>query len=337
MRRFSKIVNLEIGNSGHTISVHQPLLQYYSSILGRHDTNNGSKVENIDIQDAKPEILETVVAWLYTGRLLLPTSTHDALLDSDFPRQVLNLGHYPSKNSTPEHPPPTSEISEAKKSEESFAVKANGYEEATPSSTITQNIAQVYKDLLNLYIFATTYDIRLLRLEVMKKWQSLDVRSEPLCGHDIVKRAYRHLPEESPLLKLIGSVYATRWTIYTDLANRHLLKEALKKFPPEFGTEILLHTNNQCNSKGRPPSYQSSPCKFHEHANNEEKTACQKLRREEKVAPKRKQDADVEYPDLKRRVYEHKEYSEQLKVSGSKLHGAKVIRDHDSLITSITG
>jgi hypothetical protein len=286
----------------------------------------------IIIEEVKAEILELVIDWIYSGALTLPMLGQDPEMGSKSPivtakEESILSKQWSANDQKYDH------FTNGTNQEEISTDDVNEHTEVSPATAIDEKLARQFHDLLDLYIFATTYDVRLLRLDVMKKWQETDTKASRVCGPQIVKRAFKYLPENSQLLAFIGYVYVSRWKYITDPKHRPSFQEALRRYPPAFGVHLANSlVNRPVDGKGRRIDYKSDPCRFHEHLNQEESKLCYALSQEEKLAPKRKHDAEVELPELKDRIATHQELWAQWETTSRR---KKMERDGDNLFIKI--
>jgi hypothetical protein len=285
----------------------------------------------VTMEDTIPEILESVIDWMYSGALVLPKLRHDSDTGSKSPSCIAKADTI-SEQSSPDDPNPDP-FTNGTKQEDTSTDSVKDSIEVSPTPDIDDDVDREYQTLLDVYIFATTYDLRLLRLEVMKKWQEIDTKSFQVCGNQIVKRAYKYLPENSLLLVAIGHAYVSRWKYITTPEYKSNFPEALKRYPSVFGAHLANFLINQpVDSKGLRIDYNSESCKLHEHPNTEEKKLCRLLRKEENLAPKRKHAAEVELPVLAERIATHRELWAQWETSNKR---KKIEKDADNLIIKI--
>jgi hypothetical protein len=331
--RSGKVITIEAGQHGQTFTAHLPLLRHFSPFFDCNDAHEKSD-EIITMREVKPEVLETVVNWMYTGRLVLSRPRSDSVLDAKASSTAVDNEPSSSKDSTSEKSSlnPAGNLNEQ---EEGSTDMVEPSVEVAPTVSAYEDPARHYHDLLDLYIFGTTYEMRLLRLEVTKQWQDIDMHLHRVCGSQLVKRAYKYLPERSPLLKLITSTYVARWMYTTVDAYKPKLGEVLKDYPPNFCIDLMHEmVNYPVDRKGCRISYRAIPCNFHEHLDDKETKACEVARfarEEEQLAPKRKRDSEDVIPRLKKRIADHKELWDQFIFSGKK-NFAKLQLDKDNLV-----
>lgn len=151
--------------------------------------------------------------------------------------------------------------------------------------------------LIDLYIFGDRFDVPKWRNAIINA--AIDKILDDLVWQDLpaIKYAFENLPSGSPLLKLLVHQCA-----YNEVIS---VKDAfLVKMPPEYLVRVLeitthrlpaylcdgcyaesAHYRDDLTSKlpatrdGAP--YRDDACEYHEHADDEERTACRKSREEE--------------------------------------------------------
>ncbi|EON61828.1 hypothetical protein W97_01046 [Coniosporium apollinis CBS 100218] len=120
--------------------------------------------------------------------------------------------------------------------------------------------------LLDLYIFADRYDIRLLRNDVMRSWQKDETDWDEISDEDIIIKAFDNLPHGSPLCRYIAQYYVA-------LCGRNLDsdEEFWSKLPKGFLYEVVRILTKRLNSDYK---FDQESCDFHEHEDDDEKSMC---------------------------------------------------------------
>lgn len=121
--------------------------------------------------------------------------------------------------------------------------------------------------LLDLYIFADQYDIRLLRNDVMRSWQKDETTWDEISNDNIIK-AFDNLPHSSPLCRYIAQCYAALFDGDVDPDAEH---EFWSKLPKEFLYEVVRILTKRLNSDY---IFDQESCDFHEHEDDDEKSMC---------------------------------------------------------------
>ncbi|KAF2431848.1 hypothetical protein EJ08DRAFT_712223 [Tothia fuscella] len=121
-----------------------------------------------------------------------------------------------------------------------------------------------FDDLIDLYIFATKYDIPQLRHDVMNAWIRCQAFSPEMCSYAHIAKAYEMLPAGSPMLRsMVDSSVASFRTFYTSLSAEKRMEE-LKELPKEFLYDKMVKLVRD-KEGGFPRSPYKDDCRYHEH------------------------------------------------------------------------
>ncbi|KAF2433827.1 hypothetical protein EJ08DRAFT_40724 [Tothia fuscella] len=314
------------------------------SHVRKHSPNFGQNVagglsgQTVVLPDVQPQVIETVLYWIYTKQLKLPAANLPAIKEIKRDSVAPSVNGYDSKAVSPE----TMGSSNHPANEDNNA-SSNGAKTLSPEvkpASAAQKL--VYFDLLELYIFGHTYDFRVLRNDVVKKWQQIDRLEDIAPHHSIINRAYEHIGQgDAPLLRFLANIYAARWA---KAGKRPAQKSQL---PAQF-TETVLDLTlaiaadaRDSQKKSFSYAYRRDPCKFHEHDGEMEQAECEAEHQEaielEKLR-KRKLDYEIGMPRLRKRIADHKEHLEQANMdTRTKLNNKKIKWDKDGLFTSTDG
>ncbi|KAJ9641097.1 hypothetical protein H2199_005765 [Coniosporium tulheliwenetii] len=92
-------------------------------------------------------------------------------------------------------------------------------------------------DLLDLYIFAHTYDVCQLKINIMTAWTQQETESAVLISFPIVIRAFENLPSDDPLCEFLIQYFALYWD--HNPGSQHF-KEYSSELPQAFVLKVLL-------------------------------------------------------------------------------------------------
>jgi hypothetical protein len=281
--------------------------------------------QTVLLPDVNARTLEIVFDWMYTGKFTLPELT---------PNDESELRGDLVPYSAAEHSKETSPASLLTIGKANRQWSLNGIKTPSPDDYAEMEVdTRGFSTLLNLYIFAQSHGFQTLRNEVVKKWQALDKKNRAVLHINHIHRAYKSLPEDSALLKLIAVIHAADWAV--------LGKRPTKAFPVAFTEDVydctLSFQSRDPLKVNGPNNYRRKPCVYHEHLDQVEKDACRAelaAARELETLRKRKMEFETELPKLQERVEIHTECLQQYEVR--KKLDAKIKRDKDGLFTSVS-
>lgn len=136
------------------------------------------------------------------------------------------------------------------------------YAEAVPSFSAAAA-------LTDIYIFADTYDVRLLRNQVMDVWreEEIDIADWEGVGLQsaVFLKAIKTLPSTSTLYRYLLKRYASGY-MWHDQAMKRWIGEIWEDLPADFTLQFVSEQSNGLR-KTKRPLYKDfyGWCKYHEH------------------------------------------------------------------------
>ncbi|KAF2843045.1 hypothetical protein M501DRAFT_1053824 [Patellaria atrata CBS 101060] len=165
--------------------------------------------------------------------------------------------------------------------------------------TIAQDMAPIDESyrladnaLADLYVFADTYDIPVLRNDIIDAFVTRVDANNILPSLDLVTRVFCDLPETLALPRYLIDLYSECWGGYHDFANSEF-QQYKDELPNAFLIGILQKKSRgpQDLKNTRDCQAHLRCCDYHHHSTHSEKRGCKRVRRLAKTAKELKRDA----------------------------------------------
>lgn len=334
------------GDSAQLFTVHAALVLHYSPSFG--DLYEEVRIEGEDrgrppgairydedgsvhLRDVKAETLEVAMTWVYDQELYKRAM--------EGPKPERKADEQQARGTTlPSHKGASGTTSSTALSEErSTDIASPPIEprEDTPllgiaPATLKKVSIETYEELVDLYIFAETYEFSQLKIEIVRQWQGLS-RKGVHCLSNVVRKAYDHLPDGSKLIDLIA--YDHAFWIREDATSAEAAGERMPDRVWKHVTKWIMKTEP---TKDRH-ALRANACLFHHHASHVEEASCAaafKDYEEEVKWHKRKRQLEHHLEEHTKRIRLHSESFHQIAKStkGANIHKLKV--DGDGMMLS---
>jgi hypothetical protein len=135
---------------------------------------------------------------------------------------------------------------------------------------------RIFGRLLDLYIFASTYEVPKFKLAVILTWQCFPHTTATYPCETVIYNVCGRLPLSSGLVQYLIACYAHN--IHVDDIKEDRLR--WKEIPSDFLTEVVIVALERVEDEDEGRKPKSRWCNFHEHETEELKTPCLKRREE---------------------------------------------------------
>ncbi|KAF2098895.1 hypothetical protein NA57DRAFT_76129 [Rhizodiscina lignyota] len=267
------IVCVKVGLDAHPIYVHREIIcsvsQYFENAFkhGFHE----SKTNEPLLEDTRLQTFQQFLHWLYTGQVSLKRSADEipgVIVDD---REEYESGDDRSEDSETQVDDETDEPKSQLPVSEDGDVRAeidhflSGPTESVFAGITPTRFAEISIALLDLYIFAHRYDVKLLRRAVISALQAEQTYGDENLHWPVVFKAFHYLPETSPMCQYIIEDVAHG----TDFDTQG---KCFRRYHPFIPHELLLQVVMR---RGRKPKvFRLYVCQFHEHEGDESDMAC---------------------------------------------------------------
>ena len=217
------------------------------------------------------ETIETFASWVYTGNSAIPEcDPYSTESDTD--------GETDDGNNGIDHQVLSNDSSSAvivKREDSSQGIAVDGTETGKPWFAEVGNVDQQhYGRLLDLYLFATKYEVPNLKAEVLLDWQRHNTNFGIFPNMDILNRALLALPLSDGLIRFAVADFA--WYMHKPGADGLDYDRLPAPFLAQLIKFVRRYANtNEAEQKKLHPDHDW--CRFHDHSESE-RTKCRRRR-----------------------------------------------------------
>jgi hypothetical protein len=343
------------GEDERSFTVHADLIGHYSpSLLEAYsdvvtDTERDRsrspglikfEDDGVHLRDVSSQTLEIALEWVYHQRLYKRASGAEQAAGGVHEVKPERSDEEKSRATRERQTTDSSALTETSNEVASQSKSEEGTRHDTPISVIAEAVQTTsqtttpittFEELLNIYIFAETYEFPLLKIAAVRQWQTLALK-RVRCLSRVISRAYDNLSSESKLIGLIAYHHAL-WE-RTNPAEANAAEDGM----PQVFFRDVLKWERVIRARSDRGKLRSVACEFHDHASKAEQVSCDAEYRdsmEEVNWRKRKNQVEHELGRLKKRVELHDENFHQIKKLTKNAWAKNLKVDDDSLITEV--
>ena len=281
------MIEFRVGSLEQVFIIHEGLVTHYSPHFENQlrEERANSSFNGVKLPNIIPRTFTIVVDWLYSKELKPPAVPWDKYqISIDMMRESGGKGVNPNRRSLPsqsERSTSSKGASRDKDRRRSSGVNNSRYSEIEASMSCEDSLQYCRmlqqwheQDLMRVFLFAETYDMKELRNDVMTLWQGCENVLNMLPSLECIEYAYNRLPPVSMLRHYFLSSYAR---VLNPSAGGNLSSE-LRKLPRRFLADLALtalaklrsvEDEHQC-----PRKHYLDYCRYHDHEDDEEKRIC---------------------------------------------------------------